>query len=277
MTCALSIDISKTRQLLDEKLDTLFKADTPLFVSSRYALKEGKRLRPLLLLTAALSYGVSIEKALEPACAWELVHTYSLIHDDLPCMDDDDERRGRRALHRAFEEWHAVLTGDFLLTYAFELISCAPHLQDSIKLKLITLLARSSGSEGMIGGQMLDLSLNPSDTNWQLLKRLHLKKTGALFSSALEAGAILSSAPTQDCLLLKELGELLGLRYQLSDDLTDGESERPSAISTLGKTETKILIDEIQETIQAKLKALTIDASPLNMFINIIVKKQTPR
>jgi geranylgeranyl pyrophosphate synthase len=255
--------------LVDEKLIALFQDNTPLYASTRYALQEGKRLRPMLLLGAALAYDVSIENALLPAIAWELVHTYSLAHDDLPCMDDDDERRGRPTLHRAFPEWQAVLTGDFLLTYAFELIATAPELEDSVKLKLITLLACSSGSKGMVGGQMLDLSLAPGDTDWLQLESLHRKKTGALFSSALEAGGWLGHAPAEDCARLALIGEAFGLWYQIADDLADGESETPSALTTLGKERAKELIEELKTTTLTHLNALSVPAPLIKSILGV--------
>ena len=266
----MTIQLESLTAVVDEKLAELFGDNTPLFNSSRYALHGGKRLRPMLFLSAALAYDAPLESALQPAIAWELIHTYSLAHDDLPCMDDDDERRGRPTLHRAFPQWQAVLTGDFLLTYAFELLSTAPDLESSLKLKLITLLARSSGSDGMVGGQMLDLSLSPSDTDWHQLEALHRKKTGALFSSALEGGGWLGQAPAEDCARLALIGEAFGIWYQIADDLADGMSETPSALTTLGKERAEELIRALKKTTLAHINALTVPAPLITSILEVI-------
>ncbi|MBS0629039.1 MAG: polyprenyl synthetase family protein [Verrucomicrobia bacterium] len=129
-----------------------------LFEAAHYSLEGGKRLRPLLTLAIVQTFDQPIEHALRPACTLEMIHTYSLIHDDLPCMDDDDFRRGKPSLHKAYHESHAVLTGDFLLTYAFEVLATAPNLTDTQKTRLIATLAHRAGSQGMIGGQILDIA-----------------------------------------------------------------------------------------------------------------------
>ena len=266
----LAPTLENVQQLLDEKLFELFSSHTPLMAASRHALHGGKRLRPLLLLSAALTYDCPTERALLPALAWELIHTYSLIHDDLPCMDDDDERRGRPTLHRAFPEWHAVLTGDFLLTYAFELLATAPDLPDTLKLNLISLLSRSSGGEGMVGGQMLDLGLAPSETSWPEVEMLHRKKTGALFASALEAGGRLGNAPSEDCKLLSQLGENFGLYYQIADDLVDGESESPSALTTLGRERAEELLTSLKAKSDSLLQTLSVPAPLIRAITRVL-------
>lgn len=158
--------------------------------SMRYSLLSGgKRLRPLMLLAAATTYGMDLRAALIPACALEIVHTYSLIHDDLPCMDDDDLRRGKPSLHKVVPEWEALLAGDALLTSAFEILSSLTHLEDTDALALIRVLSRAAGPNGMIGGQVLDLLAGSSD--WPRVVSMHEKKTGAL--SLLLCNAAVSS------------------------------------------------------------------------------------
>ena len=134
---------------INQRLDRLFPEQTPLQISARYSLSPpAKHLRPLLVLAVAASYGISPDTAIEPACAIEMVHTYSLIHDDLPCMDNDDLRRGKPTLHKVVPEWQALLTGDYLLTYAFEVVAAAPHLTDGQKIALIRTLSHELELKG---------------------------------------------------------------------------------------------------------------------------------
>ena len=193
-----------------------------LFESARYALLGGgKRLRPILTLTTTHALQGDLKAALTPACALELIHTYSLIHDDLPCMDDDDYRRGKLSLHRKYSEGEAVLTGDFLLTYAFEVLSTAQYLNDKKKLELVAILARRSGSEGMIGGQVMDLASEGEEISISTLQLLHKKKTGALIAAAIEFGGVISNATSGQMENLRRFGELIGLAFQIIDDVLD--------------------------------------------------------
>lgn len=201
------------REKINETLTELLQSqDGILLESASYSLEGGKRLRPLLTLAVTESHSVPIEKVLQPACAIEMVHTYSLIHDDLPCMDDDDFRRGKPTSHKVFSESHAVLTGDFLLTFAFEILANAPHLTDREKNQLISILALRGGSYGMIGGQILDMQKATDPIE------MYRKKTAALVSASLEFGAILSGAHLPP---YQAIGEHLGLAYQIVDDLID--------------------------------------------------------
>lgn len=219
--------ISLKRKEVTETLQELFREkecsmQKSLFAAASHSLfPTGKLLRPLLCFAVAESYGVAPEAIVLPACSLEIVHTYSLIHDDLPCMDDDDFRRGKPSLHKVYTEGHAVLTGDFLLTFAFEILTKAPHLTDSQKLALITVLSQKGGSQGMIGGQNLDLSSTGRDIDWETLEKIHIGKTSALFQASLSFGAILANAPESDKALLEEFGKLLGLSFQIIDDVLD--------------------------------------------------------
>ena len=178
------------REKIDHQLQhLLLESDDlpyfPLFLAARYSLlSSGKRLRPMLVLAVCESFGIDQDHALIPACALEMIHTYSLIHDDLPCMDDDDLRRGQPTLHKVYPEWHALLTGDFLLTYAFELLSTAPLLDTHQKLDLIKSLAKHAGAHGMIGGQMIDLLSKEQTVDWKVLEQMHLGKTAGLIVAA---------------------------------------------------------------------------------------------
>ena len=181
--------------------------DKPAYEAARYALLSGgKRLRPKLVLMTVEALGGDVEEALIPAIALEMIHTYSLIHDDLPCMDDDDFRRGKPTVHRAFDEATAVLAGDLLLTHAFLILAKKPEL--------IAILAEASGAEGMIGGQLLDLQQS------QDIDQLHALKTGALFRCALHFGALLGKADPKPFI---QFGETFGLLFQALDDLDDND------------------------------------------------------
>jgi geranylgeranyl diphosphate synthase type II len=231
---------SDARKLIDDQLAHLLALTdkqlpySSLFSSARYsALSPGKRLRPMVVLAVCKSYGVDLNLGLIPACALEMVHTYSLIHDDLPCMDDDEVRRGQPTLHKVYPEWHALLTGDFLLTYAFEVLSFAPHLNADQKLALVKTLARHAGAHGMIGGQMIDLLSEGKEIGWELLKRMHLGKTAGLITAALEFGGIVSQASDADMEKLRQAGPAIGLAFQLIDDLLDEADE--ASIPRAGK------------------------------------------
>lgn len=259
--------------LIEKRLEEIlsFSHAGSLLEAARYAtLTEGKRLRPQLVLLTSQLYGVPTEDALLPACTIELIHTYSLIHDDLPCMDNDDFRRGKPSLHKAYPEWLALLTGDFLLTYAFELLtetSLPPHQ----KLALIRTLSQRAGLKGMLGGQELDLSLIGQEISWEILKQLHLNKTAALITASFEFGGILGNSPHQDCLY--EIGQLLGLSFQIQDDLEDKDDvakQKPSVLHTLGEREAFSLAHELCERSLQKLRCLKLPSQALEAFIEEI-------
>jgi geranylgeranyl diphosphate synthase, type II len=212
--------------LIEKRLDELVpEKDVPynqLFHAARYALMgNAKRLRPLLTLATTETLGGSSETALSSACALEMIHTYSLIHDDLPCMDNDDFRRGKPSLHRAFPEGHALLTGDYLLTYAFEVIIKDPHLFPEQKVALIDLLAKNSGGEGMIGGQVMDLEAAGKQIDMERLSYIHRCKTGAIITTAIAFGGVIANASTATMQILQHFGENLGLAFQIIDDVID--------------------------------------------------------
>lgn len=193
-----------------------------LFEAAHYSLfSGGKRIRPLLVLATAHTFGGDTKRALAAACALELLHTYSLIHDDLPCMDNDDFRRGRPTLHRVYPEWEALLTGDFLLTYTFQVLSEIPDLLPEQKLRLIALLSHHAGAHGMVAGQVLDLMPRNDSFTLDQLKQLHRLKTGELLTAALEFGGIIAEVSEDFLLILRQVGEKIGLAFQIVDDLLD--------------------------------------------------------
>jgi geranylgeranyl diphosphate synthase, type II len=198
------------------------KNDSTLFEAGRYSLLAGgKRMRPLLTLLTAEMFGIELNFALPAAASLELIHTYSMIHDDLPCMDNDDYRRGKPTLHKVYSEGYAVLTGDFLLTYAFELLAIAPKYSPQIKLELIRILSQRSGAHGMIEGQLMDISAENQQISLEELNQLHSKKTGALICAAVEFGGVLGSVSERQMSYLKLFGEHLGLAFQIIDDILD--------------------------------------------------------
>ncbi|MER9892230.1 polyprenyl synthetase family protein [Mesorhizobium sp. M0119] len=185
-------------------------------------LNGGKRLRPFLVMESAALFSADGEAALRVAAALECVHCYSLIHDDLPAMDDDDLRRGQPTVHRAFDEATAILAGDALLTLAFDILADeATMLPVERRAALVLALARAAGAGSMVGGQMLDLEAEQSRPDEAGIIRLQAMKTGALIRFACEAGAILAGAPSGDRERLAEFGSAIGLAFQLADDLLD--------------------------------------------------------
>ncbi len=209
---------ARLRELIPDSPD-------PLYAAARYSLlSPGKRLRPCLVLAAATAFGADLETALDPACAIEMIHAYSLIHDDLPCMDDDDLRRGKPALHKVFPEGMALLTGDYLLTYAFEVLGNAQHLSVEKRLRLVQILSRYAGSQGMIGGQAIDISSAGQKIDKESLLEMHRGKTGALLAASLQFGAVAGSAPESAFPLVEQLGVEIGVAFQFLDDLLDATS-----------------------------------------------------
>ncbi len=229
MTTVDSITILHTR--INERLKELLPKREGLhfllFEGAHYSLMlPGKRLRPLLLLSILKDYNIPIERGLDVACALEMIHTYSLIHDDLPCMDDDDLRRGKPSLHKVYGEGQAILVGDFLLTYAFEILATC-----GVSQEITAIIAKAAGGHGMIGGQLVDILFERKKIDWNILQFMYLGKTAALFSAAFECGAFLSGTPLKEQKALKKCGELYGVAFQMQDDILDVTSDT----STLGK------------------------------------------
>jgi farnesyl diphosphate synthase len=203
----------------------------------RYAIfAGGKRLRPFLVLASSAVFGEPRERALRVAAAIEALHTYSLVHDDLPCMDDDDLRRGQPTAHKKFDEATAVLAGDALLTLAFEILADpATHPSAEIRCQLVALLAHAGGSEGMIGGQMMDIDAPNQSHGPNEVILLQRMKTGALFEFACEAGAILAGRGAEDRERLRGYARDFGLAFQITDDLIDVTSSAEAAGKAVGK------------------------------------------
>lgn len=221
-------------------------------VMSYSLLQEGaKRFRPVLsLLTEELLNGTQ-EKVLPFAAAVEMIHTFSLVHDDLPCMDNDDERRGKPTNHIKFGEAQALLAGDALLAEAFATIAGTYHDNPETTLGLIHLLATATGRMGMVGGQVIDIGSQLQSMGFDELKDMHARKTGALIRVSVEGACLVNSADEETCRNLRRYGEHLGLAFQLADDLLDSEEETSadevSFVSCLGKDRTMSYLEEVTE------------------------------
>ncbi len=257
---ALSRCAAETDSLLDRLLPVEAAPARRVIDAMRYAsLGQGKRLRPFLLIESATLFGVPRDRALRAGAALECVHCYSLVHDDLPAMDDDDLRRGKPTTHKAFDEATAILAGDALLTFAFEILSNeATHPDPGIRMKLVSGLARASGLAGMVGGQMLDIEAE-SRTGQSLaeITLIQSLKTGALFSHACEAGAILGGA---DPAPLRRYAEKIGLAFQIADDILDVEST-PEALGKAtqkDKGKGKATFVDVLGLAQAKTRAAAL-------------------
>ncbi len=212
-------------------------ARDPLYAAMRYAaIGGGKRLRPLLVVATASLFHVGRDVALRVGTAVEAIHVYSLIHDDLPCMDDDDMRRGKPTVHRAYDEATAVLAGDSLHALAFEILAnSGTHSDPFIRSELIATLALASGPDGMAGGQMMDLEAEKSTFDLPTVTRLQALKTGALIAASVEMGAILGHVPPEGRTHLRGYARDIGLAFQIADDILDVEGDPELAGKALHK------------------------------------------
>jgi farnesyl diphosphate synthase len=225
---------ARTEAALEARLPRADAAPQALHAAMRYAtLDGGKRLRAALVYAAGEALGARAELLDVPACALELIHAYSLVHDDLPAMDNDDLRRGKPTVHKAFDEATAILAGDALQTLAFELLAHDPALDiaPTQKLAMIAELARASGSLGMAGGQAIDLGAVGTALTLVQLEAMHARKTGALIRAAVALGALTANAGAATRATLDEYASHIGLAFQIVDDILDVESDT----ATLGK------------------------------------------
>ncbi len=228
---------AKVDRILAGLLPATGRPERRLFDAMRYAaLGPGKRLRPFLVAASADLFGLKEQFALRCGAAVELVHCYSLVHDDLPAMDDDDLRRGRPTVHAAWDEATAILTGDALQTLAFEVLADArTHPSAVVRLNLIAGLARAAGAEGMCGGQMLDMLAAHTDFKYGEIARLERMKTGALITFCCQAGALLGGAPPEAERALTAFAQDLGFAFQIADDLIDADGSEDEAGKRLRK------------------------------------------
>lgn len=239
----------------------------------RYSLLlSGKRFRAVLTLLTARALGCEFNLVLPYAAAVEIIHTYSLIHDDLPCMDDDDLRRGQASHHKVFGEAMAVITGDALQAFAFEMIANHYQKTPALALQTIALLAKASGYQGMVGGQAIDLRVGEGQsTNLETLKILHQLKTGKLIQASTEGAAILCRASTAEIKLFSDFGADLGLAFQVADDILDHNEDKPELMGLpkyLGIEKTHQYLDQLTEQCLAKLKVFGESANDLSFIVN---------
>ena len=231
----LRADQTRVERALDARLPTSAAPPARLHEAMRYAtLNGGKRVRAALVYAAGAALGAPPSAIDVPACAVELIHAYSLVHDDLPCMDDDDLRRGRPTCHKAYDEATALLVGDALQTLAFQLLAADPDLNIAAgqRLKMIEVLAQATGSLGMAGGQAIDLAVVGTSLGLAELEDMHRRKTGALIRASVHLGALASPAADEKSLqALDAYGRAVGLAFQIVDDILDVEGET----ATLGK------------------------------------------
>ncbi len=229
----------------------------------------GKRIRPMMLYAVTEGYGLPAETADAFACALEMIHTYSLIHDDLPAMDNDDLRRGRPTCHKAFDEATAILAGDGLLTYAFETAAKTAGVSAEQVLEGVRILAGDAGPDGMVLGQCLDMQESVL-TDWEALQTIHHHKTGCLLSAPLEIGAVLAGCDAETCGLWRQIGFDIGLAFQLQDDILDVEktaaelgksnsderNEKVTGVSLLGIEKARTLMNQLYDDSFAKIEKI---------------------
>lgn len=279
---SLQTELDPQIDLINTTLDELIPNDGSLFQAARHSLlAPAKRLRPVLTLTTTKLLGGNVEAATQPACAIEMIHTYSLIHDDLPCMDDDDFRRGIPTIHKAFTEAHAVLAGDYLLSYAFEVLSKAPLLSSNQKLELIQILSSQAGGIGMIGGQVKDIEAEGKILTLEELEQIHRRKTGALISASIEFGGVIAQAPETTRQSLKTFGEEIGLAFQIIDDVidvtsnkgSDASNNKSTYVTLLGLSEAKTYAERIYHNAINILNEIPYETQSLEEIASYIVHR----
>lgn len=281
---------------IDAELDRYLPAGERLPASLHQAMRYsvfagGKRIRPLLLIAACEAVGGTMTSVLPTACALEMIHTYSLIHDDLPAMDDDDYRRGRLTNHKVFGEATAILAGDALLTQAFILLAAvAPDESVSAaeRLRVLQIIATAAGSLGMVGGQVVDMESETKPVELPIVEYIHTHKTGALILASLQAGAILGGTDSRAFAALTRYGECAGLAFQIADDILDivGEQsllgkdvgsdvQRGKATypALLGLAESRRRAEELRDLAIAALAPLGSEAEPLRALVTYIVDR----
>ena len=251
----------------------------------RYSvLGKGKRIRPILALAACEAVGGKLSEALQAACALELVHAYSLVHDDLPAMDDDDLRRGKPSCHKKFGEALGILTGDALLTYAFELLTRANSARadgsvssngngrgSAVRLNVIREVAKAIGTQGMIGGQVADVAIPRNRPDSRSMEFINTRKTGALISGAVRVGALLGRAKPQDYRMLQRYGDRIGLVFQLVDDLLD----KDGAVRLSGRDPVRRRAERLTAQAIDALKPLGGQAEPLRELARFILTRSS--
>ncbi len=289
--------LQEKRAMVDQALENyLPEIDGPkeeLYRAMRYSLfAGGKRLRPILCIAAAEAVGGSHEDVMPVACAFEMIHTYSLIHDDLPAMDNDELRRGKPTNHMVFGEAMAILAGDGLLTEAFRVMAC-PELLEKAGAerfrKVIEIVASASGAEGMVAGQALDMKAEGAKIDTSFMEIIHEHKTGALLKASVTTGAILGGGSEREIESLEQYGKNIGLAFQISDDILDIEGDskemgkqtgvdiergKNTYPSIYGMEKSKIMLKEIIDNAVDMLSAFKDKADPLRQIAVYIIERK---
>jgi len=275
--------LRQKKEAVERELERLLsQEDSLMFRAMRYAvLPGGKRFRPLLSLSSGEYFGASQDMLLPFACALELIHNYSLVHDDLPLMDDDDFRRGQPSCHKAFGEDIALLAGDGLLTLAFEVIAQAP-VGDRLlprKEQVLKEISRQAGAKGMIGGQLMDISLSREDLTEDTIHELMLKKTGGLITASVKTGAILGGADGPELEAVVEYGRNIGLAFQVRDDIhdsgeenQDGQPFRANYVSLFGLETSKKRLKDFVEAARKTLNEASIESEELHWLASKLLE-----
>ena len=283
---------ARVRERLDRWLPAASIQPGRLHEAMRYAvLGDGKRLRPTLVYASGQALGAPMEVLDGPACAVELIHAYSLVHDDLPAMDDDDLRRGRPTCHREFDDGTAVLAGDALQSLAFQVLATADlgGVPAATRVEMIASLSLAAGSRGMAGGQAIDLGAVGAELNIAELENMHIHKTGALIRSSVRLGALCAAdAASRELEQLDHYGKCIGLAFQVQDDVLDVEGDtaslgktqgadaargKPTYPALLGLAEAKRIGEELVEEAIDSLRDLDHRADPLRALARYIVQR----
>lgn len=291
----LATYLARQKALVEEALDASLSATNPqtIYQSMRYSLLAGgKRLRPILCLATCEMMGGTVEMSMPTACALEMIHTMSLIHDDLPSMDNDDYRRGKLTNHKVYGEDIAILAGDGLLAYAFEfIVENTQNVPPASLLKVISRLARAVGAEGLVGGQVVDLESegNPEITV-DTLHFIHTHKTGALLEACVYCGAVLGGATSEDLERLTTYAKNIGLAFQIIDDILDVTATQEELGKTAGKDlqakkatypslwgieESKVQANKLIEEAIAQLDPYGAKAEPLKAIAGFITARKS--
>jgi farnesyl diphosphate synthase len=282
LNCSLNVQ-HKMNELLPENF-----SDSKIVEAMRYStLSEGKKIRPFLVMAIANIFNFPLTKSLNCATAIEFVHVYSLIHDDLPAMDDDDFRRGKLSNHKKFDEATAILAGDALLTFAFEILAnYETHNNAEIRCELIKTLSSAIGFRGMVGGQMIDIENIDKKTSQEQIINLHRLKTGELFMASAECGAILGGANAEERSALRFYAHDLGLAFQIKDDILDyidndeiekvthkKLKENASIVDIIGVEQAKQRLKILSEQAKDHLKIIGKKADILKDLIDLLVNR----
>lgn len=286
----LEKSLQKTANLINQRMTELLPvathfADSNLVKAMHYsAIAKGKKIRPFLLLATADLFDAKKISALDTACALEFIHIYSLIHDDLPAMDDDDFRRGEPSCHKKFNEATAILAGDALLTYAFEILSDEKIGVDAVaRCQLINQIAKSIGFNGMAGGQMMDLEAENQALSEDQIFKLHSLKTGKMFTSAVLCGAILGNADQKSIDFLDKYSADIGLAFQIKDDILDFEEnkitpkskpDQASIVNLIGLENSLLKLEELKISAIGHLKNFGHKADLLIDLVDFIITRK---